>query len=307
MEHYYANRCTVTLYEEPAFTRPYDGKLAVEAESPVLSTIADEILYGMPVDVLEEAGDFFKVRTFYSYVGYALKKDFLLRKEVCHQMVTDANMVDVLEWPKVQAQHLISLTRGCLIEATNFLVDGYRRVILLDGRVGYVPDKHLRDKWFDTSRFDAAGTAADRPAFEAWRDQVLRDHFDGSEEAFRDAVAAEALRYAGTNYRWGCKTPLGIDCSGLTSMSYMLNGILTYRDAKIVEGFPVRPIPREALKKGDLLFFAGHIAMYLGEGLYVHSTAHAGSNGVDINSLNPDDPRYREDLDKGLLTAGTIF
>ena len=111
----------------------------------------------------------------------------------------------------------------------------------------------------------------------------------------------------GTQYRWGGKSPLGIDCSGTTSMSYMLNGVLTYRDARIVEGYPVKEISRDEMKKGDLLYFAGHIALYLGDGLYIHSTARTGSNGIDINSLNPEDTNYRKDLDEGLLKVGTIF
>ena len=100
---------------------------------------------------------------------------------------------------------------------------------------------------------------------------------------------------------------MGIDCSGLCSMAYMLCGVLIYRDAKIVPGFPVHSIPFEQVKEGDLLFFPGHVAMYLGEGKFLHSTAHNGSDGVVVNSLNPDDPDYRADLDQGMTAVGTIF
>lgn len=59
---------------------------------------------------------------------------------------------------------------------------------------------------------------------------------------------------------------MGIDCSGLVSMAYLLCGISIYRDARIVEGFPIREIDRGDMKPGDLLFFPGHVAMYLGDG-----------------------------------------
>jgi cell wall-associated NlpC family hydrolase len=124
---------------------------------------------------------------------------------------------------------------------------------------------------------------------------------------FRNQVVREAFNYCGTQYRWGGKTTMGIDCSGLTSMCYMLQGILIYRDAKIIAGFPVKDIPIKDRKKGDLLYFPGHIAMYIGRDRYIHSTAKKGSDGVVVNSLNPNDSDYREDLAKTLYAVGSIF
>jgi cell wall-associated NlpC family hydrolase len=111
----------------------------------------------------------------------------------------------------------------------------------------------------------------------------------------------------GTQYRWGGKSTLGIDCSGLCQMAYMLNGIIIYRDAKIMEGFPIHEIPFEEVKPCDLLFFPGHVAMYMGNGKYVHSTGKNGSDGVVINSFNPKDSDFREDLYQSLKAVGSIF
>ena len=90
-------------------------------------------------------------------------------------------------------------------------------------------------------------------------------------------------------------------------MSYMLAGVLIYRDADIRDDYPIRPITRQQLKKGDLLFFPGHVAIYLGNGKYIHSTAHSKSFGVTVNSLNPHDEDYRQDLDELLTECGSIF
>ena len=73
--------------------------------------------------------------------------------------------------------------------------------------------------------------------------QALQVWYDGSEEAFRDAVCAQAKKYLGTEYRWGGKSGRGIDCSGLVSSAYMQCGVLIYRDARIVEGWPMHQIP----------------------------------------------------------------
>ena len=111
----------------------------------------------------------------------------------------------------------------------------------------------------------------------------------------------------GTEYRWGGKSGRGIDCSGLVSSAYMQCGVLIYRDAKIIEGWPMHEVAFENKKPGDALFFPGHVALYLGEGRYIHSTGAAASGGVVINSLEPDDPLYREDLVKCLYAVGSVF
>ena len=74
-----------------------------------------------------------------------------------------------------------------------------------------------------------------------------------SEEALRARAVEVALSYQGTQYRWGGKSPLGVDCSGLTFMAWFFCGVSLYRDARLVDGFPARPIPFEARKPGDLL------------------------------------------------------
>ena len=127
------------------------------------------------------------------------------------------------------------------------------------------------------------------------------------EKRFREAVVETAKTYLGTQYRWGGRSTAGIDCSGLTSVSYMLNGILIFRDAKIVEGYPVHEIQKADRKPGDLLYFPGHIAMYVGEGRYLHSTGKVGSGGVVYNSLDPNSAEYRKDLADSLYAVGSIF
>lgn len=303
----YVNKTTATIYETTGKTKQQASKESVPETVLTVSAIADEGLYGMPLLILEECGAYYKIRTHYSYEGYIQKEDVLFKETLLKQKVVDAVYTDILSLPKVQGVPLLGLTRGCLVEVTGETVNGWQEVLLLDGTKGYMPEKYLIEKRFPTDCFDAAGTASDEQKWKTYLQELLKTYFHGSEDAFRDAVVDTALTYAGTQYRWGGKTPIGTDCSGFTSMSYMLNGVLTYRDASIVNGFPVKEIPRESMKKGDLLYFAGHIAMYIGEGAYIHSTAKAGSNGVDINSFDTQDKRYRKDLDEGLLKTGTIF
>lgn len=252
-------------------------------------TVEDEVLYGMVVDILEDkAPGWVSIRTHYRYEGIVAEDDLLTGDEAAEaweklpkMVVRNKNCCDVLSQPKVQGVHLAQLVRGCVIAVTGEACDGWQQVQLADGRTGWV----------------MAG--------------ILAPHFTApcaeEEEALRNALADAAMLYQGTHYRWGGKSPMGIDCSGLVSMAYMLCGILIYRDADIKPDFPIREIPREQMKEGDLLFFPGHVAMYLGDGLYCHSTAHAGDDGFTFNSLDPASPVYREDLAGMITQIGSYF
>ncbi len=267
-----------------------------------VSAISDEGLYGMGLLITgpEEQG-FYPVRTFYGYSGFIRKEDMetvsleeLKSWEEGGLMVTDGVYVDIVSLPKVQGVRLLSLFRGSLIKVLSFdsEKEGWAKVELLDGRVGYIRNQFLRAKEFSQSGL--------------WTGELPQKEIV-DEVSFRKSVVETAKQYLGTQYRWGGRSTAGIDCSGLTSESYLLNGILTFRDARIEPGFPVHEISKDEMLPGDLMYFPGHIAMYLGNGAYIHSTGKIGSGGVVINSLNPQAEDYRADLAESWYASGSIF
>ena len=177
--------------------------------------------------------------------------------------------------------------------------EGWCRVRSAAGREGYIHQENLRERRED----DGFLLTEDRVDYFAKRREALAV----SEEAFREGIVASAREFLGTQYRWGGKSSQGIDCSGLAFMSFLDNGLLIWRDAGIVEGYPIKSISSEALKKGDLIFFPGHVAMYLGEGRYIHSTGFYKTPYVTINSLNEEDEDYREDLAQKITGYGSVF
>ena len=322
-------RPVVTIYDLPETTK--------ESDAGVVSTIGDEGLYGQLCQVRTEPGGvtadgitlpetMAEVVTFYGYHGYvfASKLYFCSEKELrgylSAELVLAGRATDVLTLPKVQGVRLAELERGAVLRR---LPDpeaeahtGWAKVGLADGRSGYVRDVALEPVRFSMTAvftqeagwtFDEALAKAEGCKPEELVPRAIDRWFGGSEEAFRNALAEQAKKYLGTEYRWGGKSGRGIDCSGLVSSAYMQCGVLIYRDAKLVEGWPMHKIPLEQAKRGDALYFPGHIALYLGEGRYIHSTGAARSGGVVLNSLDPADPLYREDLVKSLYAVGSLF
>lgn len=322
-------RPVVTIYDLPETTK--------ESDAGVVSTIGDEGLYGQVCQVRTEPGGvtadgitlpetMAEVVTFYGYHGYVFASELYfgsekeLRGYLSAELVLAGRATDVLTLPKVQGVRLAELERGAVLRR---LPDpeaeahtGWAKVGLVDGRSGYVRDVALEPVRFSMTAvftqeagrtFDAALAKAEGCKPEELVPRAIDRWFGGSEEAFRNALAEQAKKYLGTEYRWGGKSGRGIDCSGLVSSAYMQCGVLIYRDAKLVEGWPMHKIPLEQAKRGDALYFPGHIALYLGEGRYIHSTGAAQSGGVVLNSLDPADPLYREDLVKSLYAVGSLF
>ncbi len=313
-------RPAATIYDLP-------DKTGADGEGRPFSNIGDEGLYGQSCQVLDEDGPMVRIRTFYGYPGYAERSDLLfltegqMRAYLAAPAVMAGRMADLLAAPKVAGVRLLTVGRGARLRLApptsgEEKPDGWTRVLLADGRDAWVWDTSLEPlRWEEDAVFtqreglpfgEALAAAVGVAPGQLVRRALDRWH-GGSEAAFRRAVCDTALRYLGVQYRWGGKAGDGVDCSGLVSDVYMQNGVLIYRNARIMPGWPVRQIPRDAMRPGDALYFPGHIALYLGQGVYIHSTGAAASGGVVCNSLDPASPVYRADLDQKLTAVGTIF
>ena len=273
---------------------------------------ADELLCGWIYEVLEEKDGFLRVRTHYGYESWMDAKEYLSIPEQYKDRkglyMVSAHMVDVLAEPRVQGRRMSTLFAGSLVRISekSRTEDDWIRVVLPDGREGWMRTHFLMprrdgDGFLEDGRLPGISEAAASV-------QMGRKE---NEEALRQEIADRALSFLGTQYRWGGKTAMGIDCSGLAFMSYLMCGILIYRDARIMPGFPVREIPMgnpaETARVGDLLFFPGHVAVSLGDGRFVHATAYPGCGCVTVNSLNEKDPDFRKDLREKLIAVGSVF
>ena len=77
--------------------------------------------------------------------------------------------------------------------------------------------------------------------------------------------------FLGCKYKWGGKSFDGIDCSALLQMFYKFNNKFFPRDTidqvKIKKGF----INKKVFKKGDIIFWKGHVAICLNSNKLIHA------------------------------------
>jgi cell wall-associated NlpC family hydrolase len=105
---------------------------------------------------------------------------------------------------------------------------------------------------------------------------VFAGHLKPIEEKARDFVAiAEALR--GTPYLWGGRSGIGIDCSGLVQLGLQAMGVTCPRDTDMQEhevGVKLADKDAAKLKRGDLIFWRGHVGIAQSGKDVIHASGH---------------------------------
>ncbi len=233
--------------------------------------LVSQAIMGTPVKVLECDGGMSRVQTPDGYISYVTDSSlqFLSDNEFsawkkARRMVVTANLSMAYENPEENIDAAVSdLLLGNIVEYKGEN-GGFFFVSLPDGRTGYVKKTDVKD-------------------FSEWAKQ----NFD------MQTIERSARRMMGTPYLWGGMSAKMADCSGFVRTAYFSNGIILQRDAsqQALTGKKIDPKKwRTEAEPGDLIFIGTksgkvtHVAMYVGNSKYIHSSGRVKINSMDSSA-----------------------
>ncbi|SOC41075.1 cell wall-associated NlpC family hydrolase [Rhizobium subbaraonis] len=123
---------------------------------------------------------------------------------------------------------------------------------------------------------------------------VVASHCAPAGQPIADDYVSIALRFLETPYLWGGRSGFGIDCSALVQLSMMMAGRQAPRDSDMQASGLGATIDRAELRRGDLVFWKGHVAIMED----AETIVHANGNTMSV---------ARERLDSAIERIGWLY
>lgn len=247
--------------------------------------LTSQAIMGTPVRVFKSEDGMSLIQTPDKYIGYVTDSSlkFISDEELEAWKHSDRVVVTDLEASiygnaKVDDANIVSdLLLGNILTKVGEKGKFYK-VSTPDGREGYVSKKSVAK-------------------FDEWANQTFNFN----------TIQKNAKKMMGRPYLWGGMSAKMADCSGFVRTTYFSNGIILQRDAsqQALTGKKIDCAKwRTDAQPGDLIFIGSrsgkvtHVAMYIGDGKYIHS-----SGRVKVNSMDPNEEDF---LDYTYLSMSRI-
>jgi cell wall-associated NlpC family hydrolase len=117
---------------------------------------------------------------------------------------------------------------------------------------------------------------------------IFSRHLAPSHRPLSDFVGLAEM-FLHTPYLWGGKTDIGLDCSGLVQVTLAAVGVGAPRDTDLMEAALGRPADIDdklrGLRRGDLVFWRGHVGIMQNEEMLLHANAHTMTVAIEPLAL----------------------
>jgi hypothetical protein len=250
----------------------------LRAKPAYTAEMTTQALLGMPVRVMQLDG-WLRVQVPNRYIAYVTSSSIVrMTRAEFEAWLQAPKLVFVdhhgfsYEQPDTESQPISDLVSGNMLKLES--QDGnFYAVTYPDGRKAFVLKSQAKP-------------------FEQWEADI---------ELSAESLIRSAKTLLGIPYLWGGASSKGVDCSGLINITFFQHGVIIPRDAsqQVNFGLPIELTPDfKHLQPADLLYFGTldangnirrirHVAMYIGDGEFIHSAGR-----VKINSLIPGHPNY---------------
>ncbi len=196
------------------------------------SKISSQILYGEKFRILLKKNKFIKVKTSYdNYIGYIKSSNYINKFKPTHKISVLKSRI--FKYPKNLEKY----------RSKKFLSFSSKIQIIKKNKNFVMFDKN---KWLNI------------------KDTKLINQ--------KEIDFLKILKlFLKCKYKWGGKTFSGIDCSALVQIFYQYNNKYFPRDTKDQIKYSKKNLKRKNFKRGDLIFWKGHVAICLNSTKLIHA------------------------------------
>jgi gamma-D-glutamyl-L-lysine dipeptidyl-peptidase len=196
------------------------------------SEIVSQILYGEKFKILSKNKTWIKIKTSYdNYIGYIKNKYY------------EKKFLPTYKIYKIKTKIFKKPINKRKYETKSFLTFA-SKVQMIENHKGFI--KYEKNKWIkknDTKKI----THEENDYF-----KILKI-------------------FLNTKYIWGGKSYKGIDCSAIIQLFFFYNNKFFPRDTKDQIKYLKSDIKRKIFKKGDIIFWKGHVAICVNNKKLIHA------------------------------------
>ena len=201
-------------------------------KSSQYSKVSSQILYGEKFVILSRKKNWLKIKTsFDNYIGYIRNQNYVNRFKPTHKVF------------KLKSKIFIKSGIKKFIETKNYLSFASKISIIKENKKFIEYEKNKWLKKLEVKKIN----------------HIEKDYL-------------KTLKmFLNTQYVWGGKNYMGIDCSGILQLFFYYNGKFYPRDTKKQIKYLKKNKIINKFKKGDIIFWKGHVAVCINSKKLIHA------------------------------------